>query len=684
MRTGSRCGDEGSTLVISAFLEDEGGYTTVAVALALLLSLTLVFAAASAGWVGSRSAEVQHVADAAAMAGSNAVAGFSTIVQVVDACALSLGLTGIVVLGAGLVASCVPGLAPVGAKMCETGARVLDARTRFVDSAKKGVEGLEAALPAIVVANSAACVAANSTEGLSYAGCALPFPMRSGSDFSALESEVDDEGMGDLSERMRDASREAEDARSRAQDALERGWYADCGSSPYSLYERSATLAHLSSLENPYHASPDTWGFGVALSRARSYYAARLAAERVQGSTPEQLTDSACRRAFYEYALDQMLDACWVEQEDGSVYARMPELPRNAAETRDTRLYTDRVWPCTDDERGRTLHAATSCPGATGAPSGTASLEQVGKGLVAVCPECGMDVGELGRVASASTSIANGFEHHWRLVVDASREYVSARGEWAEAERRVRSLAEEGEQSFDAALDQLSTDGPTLLPPGAWGCVSVVVRDEGASVPEELTASFLGSAELSAGAAISAATLAPDEHTEKNNVLASFFDSFAASDSVIGGSLDGVLDLWGSLLVGYGSACEGMADAGGSFLDDIDGVMGGTAGAWLRDGLKDLLDEAGFAPVDMRLRKPVLVNSQDVLGQSGYEQVGTVRELVSKLPDATTPHEFARSLGLEVADVTGGMTLTIAELEIPGVGVSIPLTIDLGKLGGFP
>ena len=43
-------------------------HVTVAVAVSLLLSLTLVFAAASAGWVASRSSEVQDVADAAALA----------------------------------------------------------------------------------------------------------------------------------------------------------------------------------------------------------------------------------------------------------------------------------------------------------------------------------------------------------------------------------------------------------------------------------------------------------------------------------------------------------------------------------------------------------------------------------------------------------------------------------------
>lgn len=681
MVTGSGCGDrEGRALtVLSAFRDDEGGFTTVAVAVALLLSLTLVFASASAGWVASRSSEVQRVADASALAGANAVASFTTIAQVLDACTLSLGLTGMVMYGAGFVASCVPGLAPVGIKICATAGRVLEARRSFARSAASGLERLEAALPLLVVANSASCVAANSEGGLSYTGCALPFPTTSRSDFSAILSDVDDAPLDDLSEEMRESSQKAEEARSKAQDALERGWMADCGSSPYSLFERAGSLAGLSGSSNPYHASSDTWNFGVPLARARHYYAARLSAERVEGANAEELTDAACRRAFYEFALDEVRSGFWIENADGTVEAGLPSLPRNADQTRACELYTQVIWPCTIDEEGvRTLHSSTSCPAAGGEASGSASLQQLDAGVVSRCPECQMDVGELGRVASASTSIQNGFEHHWRIIVEASEDYEAARDEWVAAESQTRELAEKGEEAFEEALDQLTAKRPTLCPPGAWGCVSVVSRAEGSSVPTELTAAFLTSTELPAGAAVSAATLAPDESTAENNVLASFFDSLSSGDSALGGALDGVMELWGSLLVGYAD----LAEAGGDFLDDLDGVLGGTVGSWLRDQLKAVMRDAGLEPVDMRLRKPVLTNTQDVLDQGGYDQVSTVRDLVSRLPDSSSAEDLARAVGVELGGVAGGTSLTVAELEIPGTGDAIPLVVDLSSLGG--
>lgn len=686
MTNGSTCGGSGRrpACALSAFRDDEGGFTTVAVAVALMLSLTLVFAAASAGWVASRSSEVQRVADASALAGANAVAAFSTVAQVLDACVLSLGVTGMVVYGAGLVASCVPGLTAVGAQLCATGGQILEARRGFARSAASGLERLEAALPALVVANSASCVAANGEDGLSYVGCALPVPLESGSDFSALLVDADDAPLDGLSERMRDASLDAQEARERADEALERGWMADCGSRPHSLHERAGALAGLPSSANPHYPSCETWGFGVPLVRARAYYAARLANERVVGSTPEELTDAACRRAFYEYALGRVRSGSWAEHPDGTVEADLPLLPRNADETRATELYTRVAWPCTDEGGSRTLHSSLDCPGATGGPSGSASLAQLDAGAVSRCPQCQMDVGDLGRVASASTSIENGFEHHWRIIVEASEDYEAARDDLAAAEARTRELAEEGELEFERALEQLTTGRPTLRPPGAWGCVAVVARPEGTVVPTELTASFLSSAELPAGAAVSAATLAPDESTAENNVLASFFDSLSASDSVFGGALDGVMELWGSLLVGYGSAHGRVAEVGEGFLDRLDGVMGGSVGAWLRDQLGGVMRDLGLEPVDMRLRKPVLTNSRDVLERGDVEQASAVRDLLSRLPDSASVADLARAVGVTPPAALGEGGLTVAELPIPGTGVSIPLSVDLTGAGGLP
>ncbi len=684
MGTGSASGGErgnGHAPVLSLFKDDEDGFTTVSVAIALLLSLTLVFSAAAASWVAARSSEVQRIADVAAMAGENAVAAFSTVAQVLDACVLSMGLAGIVVYGAGLVTSCVPALTATGATMCETGGRILETRRKFAQSAARGIERLEDTLPLLVVANSASCVEANAQGGLAYVGCALPFPTESRSDFSALQADVDDQELAELSEQMRTASEEAAEAQGRAQDALARGWMADCGSAPYCLRERASSLAGLSGAENPNYPSVEGWTFGAPLLRARRYYAARLQKTSVEGKTAEELTNAACRRAFYEYSLGQVREGSYEELGDGTVLIDLPALPRNVEQTRATELYVQASWPCTLEDGTRTLHSSTSCPAATGPAAGLASLAELDAGALADCDTCRMDVVELGRVAAASTSIENGFEYHWRVIVEASEQYEQARNEQAQAEKRGRELAEEGSGEFSRALEQLYVTRPTLCPPGAWGCVAVVARTSPQTVPMELTKAFLSSADLPEGAAASASALAPDESTAQNNVLASFFDALSAGDSALGGTADAVLELWGDLLVGYGSAYEGVAGAGGRFLDGLDGVLGGSVGSWLKGRLKEVMVSAGLRPVDLRLRKPVLVNTQDVLDQSGLDQASSIRDLVRRLPDAATAYDFARAAGLWLVDEVGDTTFTVAEISVPGTDVSWPLTIDLSRLG---
>lgn len=681
-RQGARRG-RGLTLGIGAFIDDEGGYTTVAMAVALLASFSLVFAAASAQWVASRSAEVQEVADAAASAGANAVAAYSTVAQTIDACVLSMGLTGMVVCGAGFVASCVPALAPAGAQLVASGQSILDARRSFSRSAGEGLQRLEGLLPAIVVANSASCVLANGGGGISYAGCAVPFPQESRSDFSAIQADVDDAYADELAQDMRSLAEQERQAKQRADAARERGWRADCGNDPsYCLYQRAATLAGLTGTPNPYYGSIGDWNFGAPLSRAREYYAARSAACAVEGSDGEQLTDAACRAAFYEFALGRVWEGSYSEAADGSVSIDLPSLPRNAAQARETSLYTDARWPCTAEGDGRVLHSSLACPGAQGPEAGSASLAELEAGAAAPCAECGMDIGEMGRVAAASTSIENGFEHWWQEVVEASRDYQEARNAEVAAKKRLKEKAGEGADMFKRAIEALTVARPKLCPPGAYGCVGIAVRGAGTAVPGELTAAFLSSAELPAGAAVSAAVLAPDPSTAENNVLASFFDGLSASGSLAGGVADGVMTLWGKLLVGYGSAYGSVAETAGGFLDGLDGVLGGSVGSWLKGELGKIMQASGLAPVDMRLRKPVLVNTADVLSKAGYDNAQTVRSLIDELPDSGDAADYARAFAGWALDTYGDEDFTVAELTVPVIGTKIPLKVNLKKLAG--
>ncbi len=293
-----------------------------------------------------------------------------------------------------------------------------------------------------------------------------------------------------------------------------------------------------------------------------------------------------------------------------------------------------------------------------------------------------MGVRDLGAVASISTSAKNGFEHYWQQVVEAAKDYEAARNEQAEAERAMRSAAEEGRDVFDRALEQLRVPRPHICPPGAWGCVSVVRRGGDSLVPEQLTRSFLSAADIPAGVAVSASVLACDETTGDNDVLSRFFDGLSADAPPSAGSaLDGLMGLWGRLLRSYGSSYEDVGSAVGGFLDKLDGIFGGTVGAWLKRKVAETMGALGLEPADMRLRKPVLTNTRNVLAQAGFDPDGKVRNLVQSLPADGTPVEVARALGTWVWNDWQGRAVTVAEVPIPGTDVSVPLTIDIEELG---
>lgn len=683
MGTGSGCGGRDSHWGLALFIKEDGGYATVAVAVALLVSTCMVFSLASVQWVYSRSADVQEVADACALAGQNAVTAFSTIAQAIDACVLSLGLLGLVVFGVSLVLAVIPHTQALAESVADLGKSIGQARREFARSAAKGLKRLEQRLPYLVVVNSASCLAANGLSGNGYVGCALPFPQQSQSDFSSLEVEASTTDLEDAASRLREASKRADTARGRAKELAEVAWRADSVDEPSCLRQRASWLAGLNDTLNPTYTSPDLWNFGVPLKRSRAYYAARATQEKPQSDDVNEVSNSAIRRVFYLYALKVLKEGHYQELPDGHVELSLPQLPCNTQEVKATSLYTDAIWPCTLEASGRVLHATSSCPGAKGPYAGNASLAAQDSGDTGVCEVCQMSVGDMGKVAAISTSATNGYEHYWKIVVEASQGFVEARNEEADAESEIRKISGEGIGAFEKALEELQVARPTLCPPGAWGCVSVVYRPSESTATTGLAGVFTREATIPEGAAISAAVLAPDNTASHNNVLSRVFDGLKGEGFSLGGALGNITELWGELLVGYGSTYGSVNAKATRVLDKADGVFGGTVGSWLKNKIATALGAAGLTPVDMRLRKPVLTGTHEVLTQAGYSGVEKARDLLMRLPDHGSAEEVAHALGMWGYDQIKDEKFTVAELPIPGTSWTIPLEIDLSKLEMF-
>ena len=675
---------------IDLFIED-GAYTTLSSAVVILVVLTLLFSSTAAIWSMSRAGDTQVAADSGALAGANVVASYHTAATVVDASILSLGLAGFATIGTGLVAILIPGAELAAGDMVDTGIEIIKTRNKFAKSASKGLQKIETALPYLVAARATQAVSAQDTEGATYTGTALAVPRTSESDFVALEgSEISTDVIKDTSKDLERAADELQKASEETAKAKERAWLADCGGSdPASvgsrscMWERAKSLAKLSDIENPHKASSITWEPQVALDRAKAYYQQRLADEKPQGSSVEMKAESAARKAFYTYASAEV-NRAYITEDGDRATSYIPLLPRNTDEVRATELYTDAAWPTSTNDGKTYLHYGTSCPNyKKGTPGGLASVAAYdGQDK---CNRCHFGVSSLGAVAAPSTSIENGFEYHFDRFKDALEKYVECRNKELELMRQTEDEADRAGNAFDEAIKALSGERPRIAPPGRNGVVAFAVSGA-ISSPDELNSSFNTTVRLGDRGAISAAVLAPDDATAQNNVLSRFFSTLEERSGGVAGVLDGVMDVWGRLLVGYGDIQGSADELMDEMIDDLGGNSGalGSIASWLGDTVSASVAALGLEPCDLRLRKPVLTDTANVIKSPGSDITGLskVQDKLRSIPlGVTDPKALCEALEYQVERTISGTVFTLAEIPLPGGG-SIPLTVDVATLAG--
>lgn len=666
-------------LGVDAFIED-GAYTTLAAAVSILLVMALLFSSTLAIWSMSRAGDTQTAADATAMAGANVVSSYHTAATVVDASILSLGLTGFVVTGVGLAATLVPGAQAAG-QMVDAGVRIIKMRNEFASSTSRGLKTLEDALPWLVAANGARACSAQSSESVEFGGSAMAVPRESASEFPALEgSEIETEEIEVGADELDQAATDLARANEKAAQKKEAAWLVDCGREGANMQERAASLSGLSAAENPDYASSLTWEPMVALDRTRAYYRWRRDHDKPVGSGVEARADAAARHAFYTYACEEFADAR-VEEVDGRMAASVPMLPRNTEEVRQTRLYTDACWPSSYESQGLTLHFGSSCPGATGAVGPSLSLQSIDASAAHECEVCKFSVTDVGKAPAASTSIDNGYEYHLREFIRVLQEYVDARNEQLEQERRAKSKAEGASDAFEDAISVLAGKRPRIAPPGRAGCVAMVASGE-ISADNVLSNPFAPAPELQRRGAISAAVLAPDPATRENNVLSNFFSTVQerVGDRGAVGLIDDVMGLWGDLLISYGDLGEGLGDVMDGLLGGLDALGAGPLASWLSGRISGVVRGLGFEPVDLSCKKPVLTDSSNVIAQSDVAGLGDLQSALRSIPlGSTDPGAILQAAGYAVGERIYATEFTLASIPLPGGG-SIPLTIRLGDL----
>ncbi len=673
---------------------DEEGITTVGMAVSLLLCLSLLFSGAQLYRVGSASAEVQEVADAAALAAESEVGEFMVVVRTCDAVLLSMTLLAGTVYGIGLVCACVPPAAPVSEQLISLGTKVAKARDAFADKASSGLNQLQKMLPFLAAASAAGVASACDRGAMeaSYYAVAVLLPAEGeeidaglGSSLAELSDDVESEAQG-----IRDDAAAAEEAAKEADAAKREAFEHDCGAAPgYCQYERAGRFQWMPSAQNPAYSSVDAWSFSVALERAKAYYRLRGSCEPEPSGSVADAASYHLRTVFYAYASEELERDGFVREEEGSFQANFPKLFRNVNEFRQTRLYDGTQFPVSGNG---VMHAYAGCPACGGVASwGTVAAMEAGE--FAGCGTCGFSLESIGNVASASTNVANGFEHHYEKIRQAAEAYQQARTKMdpllEQAKGKVTPLLDR----IGALLSEMGGRRISAEPPGAEGAICIVVNTASNAADTGFESMFVsGGSALGARAAVSAAALVEDAADDSSSVITSLLDGFGQDGGAAVGAARVVLDCWNGLLKAYENGQAALSDALGKGLSSVStGTLSGLGG-WAEGALKAVVDAAGLEPADLNALKPAVLNTGHVAGAddgafavrfrqvkanalSASEAAGAVSGLSSCIPEAVT-------------QAVSDLEVTIAEIEFPVGGVVIPVKVGLPQsvaddAGGF-
>lgn len=666
---------------IERIVRDEEGFTTAGMAIALLVSLSLLFSAAQVYRINTQAAEVQEVADAAALAAEGQVAEFMVAVRVADGIVLSMTLLGIASYGLGVVGLCAPPAVELGSQLVSIGQKVLKARDSFAERVSASLDSLQRALPFLAAASAASVAHANGGAAGNYYAMALLLPAEGASIAvgsngaeTVMEQEVEAKKDG-----LSEAAARAEEAVREANEAKERGFRRDCGDYPaYCMAERADRLASLDGSRNPLFSSMDGWSFSVALERAREYYAARLLREAPEGPSVEDKARSALRRNFYRYAVSALREAC-ASSPDVMGAVSFPLLPRNIEQMRTTSLYTEPAYPVGIEGGTAMMHAWEGCPG-LGLTDSYASVRTLEGGGFAECPECHFSVSSLGNVAAASTSIENGFEYHYAAVAQAAEDYQRA---VHEAEPLTAAVRDEASGLLDKVCEALRGAASLRIkaqPPGGAGCIAFAVCPA-SSATGVFESAFVGiERALGTRAAVSGATLIADEE-EGASVVGDLLGGVKSDGSAVTGAASLVLDCWAALLDAYEKGQEALVLGVEAALDRLPLVGAAGLGTWAAEALREGLRVVGLEPADTAPLKPALANTGAVARAD--ESAFSARYLSVKDQALAAPPAAADSFAVlaerierEAFDRIDSEEISLAVVEFPW-GDNVPITITL-------
>lgn len=666
---------------------DEEGATTVGMAVAMMLCLALTFSSAQLYQVESASSEIQEVADSAVLAAENEVAEFMLAARLCDASILSMTLLSAVTFGIGLVCACVPFLQGLSADLISLAHRSVQSRDKLAETAIEGLNALERLLPFLSAASAARVASANNEGAMdaNYFALAILLPDQQeeisldlGGGLDAIDNDIEDH-----IDEIRDNSEQAEEKAEAANAAKLEAFKHDCGDAPgYCQYERASHLSGLSSVDNPMYSSVDAWSFSVALTRAQKYYKARQS----EGSPSGSVADKASyhlRMRFYSY-VDDELSKGYIREDASGFDCYFPKIFRNTAEFKTTVLYTERTYPISPSDSGGRgiMHAYSGCP-AIASISAHDSISALDQGAYVGCETCGFGVTSMGNIASASTNVQNGFEHHYEKIRAASEQYKKAMDECSTFKKKVEEDVNPIMDMITELISEIGGKRIEVTPPGSNGAIAMVVNASENATDQSFASKFIaGGTTLGARAAVSGATLVQDDGDDNATIITSLLDSFASDGGAAVGAARIVLDLWSNLLKAYEKGLDAVNGSVHSVLDSISTNSASGLGTWASGVLGNVIDAANLEPANLNALKPAVLNTGHIASAStgGFAVTYTKMRSGALSASSSTTDIFSgliANTGAELTQKIDDLEFTLATIEFPVGDLSIPIKLAL-------
>ncbi len=640
------CNEQRQATCVMERFHNEKGFTTVGVAVALLLVFALLFSSMNSYLIGTRSGQIQYVADAGALAADEAVADFITLGQVVDAMLLSFTLMSITVYLASAVASFIPGGASVATELCTIGKNITKLRDKFAKKAIKALDKAQTVLPALCAAKAMQVIEANANaSGIDYSGIAIALPT-TGVSYSTVDTSEIDATLTEIESietEVQGVTEDLNDATETLEQTLEEAYIADCGSSSSDAYCARGRVTALapSSTYTTYYSSSSKWNFKVFYDRAKAYYKARAAAEKTTSlSSQSEIVQSIARKTWYTYAYDLLCDAYVTSLDTNVYYVEFPEMAYTKSAMKSTTIYTDAKWPCSKNSSGViTLHAYTGCSAyAAGTSCGKYSLKAITQGTVQTCSLCDFSISTISSVTAFTPSQKTGFEYYYKIIAAAAQDYYEAWDKSSDAQDNSKTLYSVLKTFTKQIVQQFQSVRYSPQPPGRYGCICIVV----APAFTASVSSFAASSSTGLRVAMAGATLAPDASTDQSSVITDLAGDIFTGSDVASGLTKKVFKGWSSLLSAYSEGVDGLSEGLTTVLSNIP-LVGSTMSNTVSSGLSKIIAKVGLEPADLTAYKPVLCDTQYIL-QADKEETFAKNLLKLKLATNTVVSTTMSSL----------------------------------------